>query len=142
MMHQSFVRERDEPPAYLVEGWQLACLPCDNISVNSYDSVDFNIDNDTDIDASLKSRSSSPMAMAIALSRNNIGGNEEKALNHDKSTAPPRWRKQRQQQQQQQQQQHGLPQPQLLKTPCRFFQSKKGCRKGSSCPFDHSIAAF
>jgi len=154
------------PSAYPIqmEGWQFACLPCDSHSVDvdsnvDYDSVDFDNNSDlenSDIDSSFQSRAStSPMAMAmsIALLRNkqekeigidaNMNTNMNMNMNMNMNNSMSKSMKKKQRQWRRQQQRAGLLPPQYSqsgeKLPCRFFQSNKGCRKGSSCPFDHSV---
>ena len=148
---------------YPMEGWEFACLPCDSHSVDDSnadcDSLGFDTEHNSDMDSSFQSRSSkSPMAMAmaIALSRNhaassnsNLSNNNLSNSNNNLSKSMKKKQRQRRRQQQQQRAgrqvlfppEHSQSGEKLLLLPCRFFQTKKGCRKGISCPFDHSVAA-
>ena len=170
-MQQSFLRDQDGVATtattatssfYPMEGWEFACLPCDSHSVDDSnadcDSLGFDTEHNSDMDSSFQSRSStSPMAMAmsIALSRNhaassnNLSNNNLSNSNNNLSKSMKKKQRQRRRQQQQQRAgrqvlfppEHSQSGEKLLLLPCRFFQTKKGCRKGISCPFDHSVAA-
>ena len=124
------------------------CLPCNesfetdtDIDIDAMASMscgesaraEIHLELDIDLDASFSSRTS-PMANAL---RQQLGSedssttSDEGSLGSNSNNSSQKSRRRS----------RCLTSPTQAstKTPCRFFHSKKGCRMGSKCRFDHSF---
>ncbi len=133
MSFPTTIFQETEEDIFLVEQVALQCVPCGSglsLAGNSCDASVASWELDGDIDSSFSSRSStSPMAKALDI--------QDRLPLHlptvhvQSKTKGRKGRKGR----------TGRPQltpEQMAKLPCRFFQSKAGCRAGACCPYNHA----
>ncbi len=124
------IQENDQD-SFLVEQVAL-CIPCGSgmsIAGNSCDASSLaSWELDGEIDTSFSSRSYiSPLAKALDIS-------ERLPLQLPTVPSKKKGKKGRKQRKGRFQ----LSPEEMAKLPCRFFQSKKGCRMGACCPFNHA----